>query len=47
MPPSAVADMMIYLGWSMDGRGAQEGPARPCQPAAERGWGSSSQLGLT
>jgi predicted Zn-dependent protease len=25
MPPSAVADMMIYLGWSMDGRGAQEG----------------------
>ncbi len=25
MPPSAVADMMIYLGWSMDGRGAEEG----------------------
>ncbi len=25
MPPSTVADMMIYLGWSMDGRGAQEG----------------------
>jgi predicted Zn-dependent protease len=25
MPPSAVADMMIYLAWSMDGRGAQEG----------------------
>ena len=25
MPPSAVADMMIYLGWSMEGRGAQEG----------------------
>jgi len=25
MPPSAVADMMIYLGWSMDGHGAQEG----------------------
>jgi predicted Zn-dependent protease len=25
MPPSAVADMMIYLGWSMAGRGAQEG----------------------
>ncbi len=25
MPPSAVADMMIYLNWSMDGRGAQEG----------------------
>jgi predicted Zn-dependent protease len=25
LPPSAVADMMIYLGWSMAGRGAQEG----------------------
>ncbi|WAC93354.1 TldD/PmbA family protein [Mycobacterium sp. Aquia_213] len=25
MPPSTVADMMIYLAWSMVGRGAQEG----------------------
>ncbi|MBO0865511.1 MAG: TldD/PmbA family protein, partial [Mycobacterium sp.] len=25
MPPSAVADMMIYLCWTMSGRGAQEG----------------------
>ncbi|MDD4867628.1 MAG: metallopeptidase TldD-related protein, partial [Mycobacterium sp.] len=25
MPPSTVADMMIYLTWSMSGRGAQEG----------------------
>ncbi|CDO89544.1 peptidase [Mycobacterium triplex] len=25
MPPSTVSDMMIYLGWSMAGRGAQEG----------------------
>ncbi|MCV7412261.1 peptidase [Mycobacterium florentinum] len=25
MPPSAVSDLMIYLGWSMAGRGAQEG----------------------
>ncbi|MGK2879764.1 MAG: metallopeptidase TldD-related protein [Mycobacterium sp.] len=25
MPPSTVADMMIYLMWTMDGRGAQEG----------------------
>ncbi len=25
LPPSAVADLMIYLAWSMDGRGAQEG----------------------
>ncbi|MGE2833611.1 metallopeptidase TldD-related protein [Mycobacterium sp. SMC-4] len=25
MPPSTVADMMIYLSWTMAGRGAQEG----------------------
>ena len=25
MPPATVADMMIYLAWTMDGRGAQEG----------------------
>ena len=25
MPPSTVADMMIYLNWSMEGRGAEEG----------------------
>jgi predicted Zn-dependent protease len=25
MPPSTVADMMIYLQWTMSGRGAQEG----------------------
>ncbi|MFZ0832692.1 MAG: metallopeptidase TldD-related protein [Mycobacterium sp.] len=25
MPPSTVADMMIYMAWMMDGRGAQEG----------------------
>ncbi len=25
LPPSTVADLMIYLSWSMDGRGAQEG----------------------
>ncbi|HKP43742.1 metallopeptidase TldD-related protein [Mycobacterium sp.] len=25
MPPSTVADMMIYLAWMMDGRGAHEG----------------------
>ncbi len=25
MPPSTVADMMIYLGWTMAGRAAQEG----------------------
>jgi predicted Zn-dependent protease len=25
MPPSTVADMMIYMAWTMDGRAAQEG----------------------
>lgn len=25
LPPSTVADLMIYLAWSMEGRGAQEG----------------------
>jgi predicted Zn-dependent protease len=25
MPPSTVADMMVYLWWTMDGRGAEEG----------------------
>jgi predicted Zn-dependent protease len=25
MPPSTVADMLIYLGWTMAGRGAEEG----------------------
>ena len=25
MPPSTVADIMIYLAWTMDGRGAEEG----------------------
>ncbi|MBF6331417.1 metallopeptidase TldD-related protein [Nocardia transvalensis] len=25
LPPSAVADLMIYMVWSMEGRGAQEG----------------------
>ncbi|MEV0685830.1 metallopeptidase TldD-related protein [Nocardia sp. NPDC050378] len=25
LPPSAVADLMIYMAWSMEGRGAEEG----------------------
>ncbi|MCV7281355.1 TldD/PmbA family protein [Mycolicibacterium flavescens] len=25
LPPSTVADLMIYMSWAMDGRGAQEG----------------------
>lgn len=32
LPACAVADMMIYLGWSMDGRGAQEGRTALCAP---------------
>jgi predicted Zn-dependent protease len=30
LPPSAVSDMMVYLGWSMAGRGAQEGRTALC-----------------
>jgi predicted Zn-dependent protease len=30
LPPSAVADMMVYLAWSMAGRGAQEGRTALC-----------------
>jgi predicted Zn-dependent protease len=30
LPPSAVADMMVYLGWSMAGRGAEEGRTALC-----------------
>jgi predicted Zn-dependent protease len=30
LPPSAVADMMVYLGWSMVGRGAEEGRTALC-----------------
>jgi predicted Zn-dependent protease len=33
MPPSAVADMMTYLGWTMAGRGAQEGRTALSAPA--------------
>ncbi len=32
MPPSTVADMMIYLGWTMTGRGAQEGRTALASP---------------
>lgn len=32
MPPSTVADMMIYLAWSMGGRGAQEGRTALARP---------------
>ncbi|VBA59760.1 TldD/PmbA family protein [Mycobacterium attenuatum] len=32
MPPSTVADLMLYLVWSMAGRGAQEGRTALCAP---------------
>lgn len=33
MPASTVADMMIYLGWTMSGRGAQEGRTALAAPS--------------
>ncbi|MFL6086919.1 MAG: metallopeptidase TldD-related protein [Mycobacterium sp.] len=41
MPPSTVADMMIYLAWTMDGRGAQEGRTALSAP------GGGTRLGET
>lgn len=36
MPPSTVADMMIYLMWTMEGRGAQEGRTALSAPGGTR-----------
>jgi predicted Zn-dependent protease len=36
LPPSAVADLMIYLAWSMDGRPAQEGRSALAGPGGPR-----------
>jgi predicted Zn-dependent protease len=47
MPPSTVADMMIYLGWSMDGRGAQEGRTALSAPGGSRVGEKLTDLGLT
>ncbi|MCV7346271.1 metallopeptidase TldD-related protein [Mycolicibacterium rhodesiae] len=48
MPPSAVADMMIYLGWSMDGRGAEEGRSALSAPGGGTRVGEKlTQLPLT
>ena len=44
MPPSTVADMMIYLGWSMDGRGAQEGRSALSAPGGGTRVGSGSPI---
>ncbi|MDT5066409.1 MAG: hypothetical protein QOK02_2564, partial [Mycobacterium sp.] len=47
MPPSTVADMMIYLGWTMDGRGAQEGRTALSTPGGTRVGERLTDLGLT
>jgi predicted Zn-dependent protease len=48
MPPSTVADMMIYLGWSMDGHGAQEGRTALSAPGGGTRVGEKlSELPLT
>ena len=48
MPPSTVADMMIYLTWSMDGRGAQEGRTALSAPGGSTRAGEKlSDLALT
>ena len=47
MPPSTVADMLIYLGWSMDGRGAQEGRSALSAPGGTRVGEKLTDLGLT
>ena len=36
LPPSAVADLMLYLAWSMDGRPAQEGRSALAGPDGPR-----------
>ncbi|MGI1846022.1 metallopeptidase TldD-related protein [Rhodococcus ruber] len=36
LPPSAVADLMIYLMWSMEGRGAEEGHTALSRPGGTR-----------
>ncbi|TQF68350.1 TldD/PmbA family protein [Rhodococcus spelaei] len=36
LPPSAVADLMIYLMWTMEGRGAQEGHTALSRPGGTR-----------
>ena len=48
MPPSTVADMMIYLSWTMDGRGAQEGRTALSAPGGGTRVGEKlTDLGLT
>ena len=47
LPPSAVADMMIYLAWSMEGRPAQEGRSALAGPDGVRVGERLTDLPLT
>jgi predicted Zn-dependent protease len=48
MPPSTVADMMIYLTWTMNGRGAEEGRTALSAPGGGTRVGDTlSELPLT
>ncbi|MGK8522741.1 metallopeptidase TldD-related protein [Nocardia asteroides] len=47
LPPSTVADLMIYLAWSMEGRGAQEGHTAFARAGGTRVGERLSDLPLT
>jgi predicted Zn-dependent protease len=47
LPPSAVADLMVYLAWSMDGRAAQEGRSALAGPDGPRVGEKLTALPLT
>ncbi len=47
LPPSAVADLMIYLMWTMEGRGAQEGHTAFARAGGTRIGETLGTLGLT
>ena len=44
MPPSMVADMMLYMAWAMAGRGAQEGRSAFSAPGGGTRWGAAHRL---
>jgi predicted Zn-dependent protease len=47
LPPSAVADLMVYLAWSMEGRPAQEGRSALAGPEGPRVGEKLTELPLT
>ncbi|MCX5045804.1 metallopeptidase TldD-related protein [Aldersonia sp. NBC_00410] len=47
MPPSTVADMLIYLVWSMEGRGAHEGHTALSRPGGTRIGEQLNEIPLT